>query len=173
MSILHYFQPFSVRDFGRAFLRFCSNFINLSNGIITKWQKQRQVWKKVVWKKKRIISFVGKIKLFTEIVYAWKKRQGNFRVVSSYNVVIFRARRVMKHYYAPLFIWKSDTANHNNSINSVLSSKVKACFTSIFYEHTRHRVAHIIINLLVSNHNAESMLKCWSCLWKVFPSVKV
>lgn len=40
--------------------------------------------------------------------------------------------------------------NHNNSINKVLSSNVKARFTSKLYENTRHRVSHILINLLAS-----------------------
>jgi hypothetical protein len=63
MSILHYFSPFGERFWAR-FLRFHSNFINLSNGIINSGGKSAR-------KMDHKLCFGGeKIKLFTEIVYA-------------------------------------------------------------------------------------------------------
>lgn len=91
------------------------------------------------------ISFCLKIKISKNCLCM--KKNGVIFMLVSYNVVISCSARVIKHHYALLFIWKSDTANHNNSINKLLSRNVKACFTSILYKHSRYRVSHIIINL--------------------------
>lgn len=83
---------------------------------------------------------------YSSYAKAGSTKKGNFHVSFSLLnvhccVLSFHAQapRVIKHYYALLFIWKSDTANHNNSINKVLSSEVRGLFYKhMLHKHTRH-----------------------------------